>query len=129
MLLPGQAEYRCREQDVQEIDHLIGTMLDYARLDHPDKEMNWQLAPVAEWQWQSADKCRVQSHELQVENDLVSETFRVDPHLMELALSNLLVNACRYARKTVRLNTASRSVAGIPAPSSSTVHCHGQGGC
>ena len=91
------------EQDVQEIDQLIGTMLDYARLDHPDREMNWQLTPVDEWLERTAGKCRIQSHELRVENDLPSQMVRMDPHLMELALSNLLVNACRYARKLVRL--------------------------
>lgn len=61
------------EQDVQEIDQLIGTMLDYARLDHPDMEMNWQFTPVDEWLEQTASKCRIQSHELRVEKDLPSQ--------------------------------------------------------
>lgn len=91
------------EQDVREIDQLIGTMLDYARLDHPDMEMNWQLTPADEWLEQTASKCRILVHELRVENELTSRIVRMDPHLMELALSNLLVNACRYARSLVRL--------------------------
>ena len=35
--------------DVQEIDQLIGVMLDYARLDHPDLHMNWQHVPLDPW--------------------------------------------------------------------------------
>ena len=95
------------EQDVREIDELIGTMLDYARLDHPDTEMNWQLTPADEWLQQTASKCRLPGHEVRVENDLSLQMIRMDPHLMQLALSNLLVNACRYARKSVHLKLKS----------------------
>jgi signal transduction histidine kinase len=31
--------------DVQEIDDLIATMLNYARLDHPDLQMDWRQSP------------------------------------------------------------------------------------
>lgn len=88
-------------QDVQEIDQLIGTMLDYARLDHPDFEMRWQLTPLADWLEQIVSKFRVHSAELRIENDLPANTVRLDPHLMELALSNLLANACRYAKNLI----------------------------
>jgi signal transduction histidine kinase len=35
------------DTDVQEIDDLIATMLNYARLDHPDLQMNWQNVSIA----------------------------------------------------------------------------------
>ena len=35
--------------DVQEIDDLVASMLNYARLDHPDIAMHWQAVPAVAW--------------------------------------------------------------------------------
>jgi signal transduction histidine kinase len=92
-------------QDVQEIDDLISTMLNYARLDHPDLQMNWQDVPITPWLAETQDKVQA-SNEVTIRTDVASTVARMDPRLMSLALSNLLVNACRYANREVRCTIA-----------------------
>jgi signal transduction histidine kinase len=87
--------------DVLEVDQLIGTMLNYARLDHPELRMNWQDVPLDEWLEQTTDKCRQPGKTISVVRNEQPDTARMDPRLMGLALSNLLVNACRYGKETV----------------------------
>lgn len=89
------------DADVQEIDDLIATMLNYARLDHPELQMNWQNVPVAQWLAEAEHKVRP-SNGVSILTDITLDTARMDPRLMGLALSNLLVNACRYANQEVR---------------------------
>lgn len=92
--------------DVLEIDQLIGTMLSYARLDHPELRMNWQNVPLDEWLEQTAEKCRQPGKTVVIIADEQLDTARMDPRLMGLALSNLLVNACRYGREKVQCSVA-----------------------
>jgi len=92
--------------DVQEIDELIATMLNYARLDHPDLRMNWQQVPVAPWLTQVQEKCRHTDKNISIVSDEAIDTAWMDPRLMALALSNLLVNACRYADKRVKCSVS-----------------------
>lgn len=88
--------------DVQEIDQLIATMLSYARLDHPDLRMTWQDVPLDPWLTQSLEKCRQPGKVISVEKGEASDELCMDPRLMGLALSNLLVNARHYAKENVR---------------------------
>jgi len=90
------------DRDVQEIDDLIASMLNYARLDHPDLRMNWQQVPVSPWLEQTVDKCRQADTEIAVATDDAADSVWMDARLMALALSNLLVNACHYAKHRVR---------------------------
>ncbi len=92
--------------DVQEIDDLIASMLNYARLDHPDVKMHWQAVPSSAWLGQMLGK--FQSHQVQIAGDTAEAPDKVwmDPRLMELALSNLLVNASQYAKQQVRCSLA-----------------------
>ena len=92
--------------DVQEIDDLIASMLNYARLDHPDIKMHWQAVPSSAWLGQMLGKSR--SDQMQIAGDTTEAPDKVwmDPRLMELALSNLLVNASQYAGRQVRCSLA-----------------------
>lgn len=92
--------------DLQEIDGLIGSILNYARLDHPDLRMNIERVPLAAWVEQALDKCRQPGKDIAVVRDSRFDEAAVDPRLMAIALSNLVVNACRYARARVRLTLA-----------------------
>ena len=87
--------------DVAEIEGLINTMLDYARLDRFDLSFEPQLTPVDPWLEQIVTKFRLQNPTLRIEQQRTTEQVMIDPGLMELALSNLLVNACRYAKSRV----------------------------
>jgi len=99
---------RAMTDDVQEIDDLVAAMLNYARLDHPDTEMHWQDVPAAAWLSKIVEKSR--SDSIRIETDLADapDTVRMDPRLMELALSNLLVNAGKYAMREARCSLAQR---------------------
>jgi signal transduction histidine kinase len=92
--------------DLQEIDGLIGSILNFARLDHPDLRMNIERVPLAAWVEQALDKCRQPGKGVDVVRDSRFDEASVDPRLMAIALSNLVVNACRYARARVRLTLA-----------------------
>jgi len=88
--------------DVQEIDDLVAAMLNYARLDHPDTEMHWQDVPAAAWLSKIVDKTQSDPVEIALNLADTPHAVRMDPRLMELALSNLLVNARKYAKREAR---------------------------
>jgi two-component system, OmpR family, sensor kinase ParS len=109
-VLEGEVDESLREQlravnaDVQQIDDLISDMLDYARLDHPGMRMNCQAVPVAPWLRQILASCP--PHERTVEVKHGVDSAWMEPRLMELAVSNLLANALRYARQNVQVSVA-----------------------
>ena len=87
--------------DVQEIDDLIASMLNYARLDHPDIEMRWQAVPMEAWLERIIAKASGDAIRVEMRVAELPDKARMDPRLMELALSNLLVNAIKYANTKV----------------------------
>ena len=89
-------------QDVQEIDQLIATMLSYARLDHPDLQMNTQPVPVAPWLAEIEKKAHHPTIALKTHCDSDLDTVQMDSRLMGLALSNLLSNASRHADNEIQ---------------------------
>ncbi len=98
-----QADLAAIESDVQEVDRLITTMLNYARLDHPDTEMHWDTVPAGAWLAQIVDKASLPETEVNVAPIPDSIELQLDPRLMELAVSNLVVNACRHAQQRVKI--------------------------
>lgn len=90
------------DADVQEIDQLIASMLSYARLDHPEVRMHWQEVPLENWLKLVVDKSGVDSTDITLDTRNSPGQAWMDPRLMELALSNLLVNACRHSEHVVR---------------------------
>ena len=97
-----QDRLRAMTDDVQEIDDLVAAMLNYARLDHPDTEMHWQHVPAAAWLSRIVEKCRAETIRVTLDLADAPDTVWMDPRLMELALSNLLVNAGKYATREAR---------------------------
>jgi two-component system sensor kinase ParS len=108
-VLEGQVDDHLRDQlravntDVQQIDDLISDMLDYARLDHPGMRMNSQAVPLAPWLRQIVASSPPHERHVEVRHDGL-ETAWMEPRLMELALSNLLANALRYAKARVQIS-------------------------
>jgi signal transduction histidine kinase len=96
-----RAQLAAMNDDVQEVDDLIASMLNYARLDHPDITMHWQNVPAVEWLEQIIGKNQTESIRIDLHAEGVPDTVGMDPRLMELALSNLLVNATKYTSNTV----------------------------
>jgi len=81
-------------------------MLNYARLDHPDIEMHWQDVPSEAWLGKIVEKTPGNAVRIELTAESAPDTIRMDPRLMELALSNLLVNATKYAEQQVRCSLA-----------------------
>jgi two-component system, OmpR family, sensor kinase ParS len=108
-VLEGEVDEHLREQlravnaDVQQIDDLISDMLDYARLDHPGMRMDCQEVPLAPWLRQILASSPPHQRTVSIQHDGL-ETAWMEPRLMELAISNLLANALRYARQAVRIS-------------------------
>ena len=92
---------RAMSEDVQEIDDLVSSMLNYARLDHPDIEMHWQAVPVRNWLDKIVEKIPGDAVRVDETTGDSPDTVSMDPRLMELALSNLLVNATKYGKHDV----------------------------
>ncbi|HEX6398827.1 MAG TPA: ATP-binding protein [Steroidobacteraceae bacterium] len=93
-------QLRAVSNDVQQIDDLISDMLDYARLDHPGLRMDCVSVELAPWLRHVLDSCPPHDRHVSVRCGEL-ESVWMEPRLMELALSNLLANALRYARKNV----------------------------
>lgn len=101
-------ELAAMNDDVQEIDDLIASMLNYARLDHPDIKMHWQAVPARAWFEQVTNKSRTDAVQIEGHIEDAPDTVWMDPRLMELALSNLLVNATKYTENNVRCSLAQK---------------------
>lgn len=101
-----KAKLAAMNDDVQEVDDLIASMLNYARLDHPDTTMHWQTVPANEWLELIVRKNQPESIQIDLCIESAPNTIAMDPRLMELALSNLLVNATKYACEGARCSLA-----------------------
>lgn len=90
--------------DVTQIDNLITRLLEHAKLDHPDLRMDWQEVELHGWlRHVLAQACPPDRPvELAVDGNIGS--VNMDPRLMELAVSNLVTNAGRYARQVIRVS-------------------------
>jgi two-component system sensor kinase ParS len=108
-VLEGEVDEHLRGQlravnaDVQQIDDLISDMLDYARLDHPGLRMNRQEVPLAPWLRQVVAMSPPHEKAVSTLQQDGIETAWMEPRLKQLALSNLLANALRYARQQVTI--------------------------
>jgi signal transduction histidine kinase len=98
-----RGQLRAVNADVQQIDDLISDMLDYARLDHPGLRMTCQTVPLAPWLRQVLLSCPPHEKNVTSLQQGGIDTAWMEPRLMELALSNLLANALRYAKQRVNV--------------------------
>jgi two-component system, OmpR family, sensor kinase ParS len=111
-VLEGEVDERVHQQlravsdDVRQLDELISDMLDYARLDHPGLRMDGQSVALEPWLSQVLASCPPHEREVAVVRRQDLQSLWMEPRLMELALSNLLANALRYARSSVRIEAA-----------------------
>jgi signal transduction histidine kinase len=96
-----RAQLRAVNADVQQIDDLITDMLDYARLDHPGLRMDCREVPLAPWLQQVLSILGSHDKVVRTVHDDALTGVWMEPRLMELALSNLLANGLRYARRQV----------------------------
>ena len=117
-----KAQVEALDADVREIDELIASMLNYARLDHPEVRMHWQDVPASNWIRLMVDKASTDGETIELDTSDCPAKVKMDPRLMELALSNLLVNARRYGNGRVRC-----TMAGVGGDCVLTVEDDGEG--
>jgi signal transduction histidine kinase len=99
--------------DIGQVDALIASLLDYARLDHPDLRMEWQQVEALPWLRQVIVACAAQDRQIELRGpSSPGATLRLEPRLMALALSNLIVNGCRHARQRLIVTTLERGEGG-----------------
>ena len=89
-------------KDVNEIDQLLDAMLKYAQLEHPDTIVAWQSLSVEDLLTLIESKKR-SSPIIELTHVVVNpdQLLVCDPHLMVLAVSNLIENAIRYANQKI----------------------------
>jgi signal transduction histidine kinase len=98
---PIQKQLNEINADVTQIDALIASLLEYARLDHPDLRMDWQEVALEPWFAHALAASGTPNRTIQLSGvDSLARAW-LEPRLMELALSNLVANACRFARSRV----------------------------
>lgn len=103
---PVQKQLNDINHDVAQIDALIASLLEYARLDHPDLGMNYQEVVLDTWIAHTLAAATTTPFNIRVAGVEPLTTVWMEPRLMELALSNLVSNACRFARHSVHVEFA-----------------------
>ena len=105
-LPPSLAEQSAEiHNNVNEIDQLLDAMLRYARLEHPDTIVAWQSLEVEELLVLMQSNQRPASM-IDITYLGASEQGIIvcDPHLIILAVSNLIENAMRYANRKIQVS-------------------------
>jgi two-component system sensor histidine kinase RstB len=95
------------ENDLEELDDLIDSSLTYARFERERPPLNPVPVLFAAWLDEQIDHLRILGRDKDIELDLAelpaSLTVDLDRRYMPHAISNLLRNAIKYARRTIRV--------------------------
>ncbi|MGJ8679325.1 ATP-binding protein [Paraglaciecola sp.] len=93
------------QQDINELERLVQEMLDYASSNVQIPEMNWTEIPVKQLCHKITQKLtasHLQGIQIQLQGDDIYVL--ADEHFIERAVSNLIVNAARYAKHKLHIN-------------------------
>lgn len=103
-----RAELSGIDQDVNELQQLTQAMLDFAKLDHPDMAIETQTMDARQWLTSYTAKqqrhCQPLLLTARIDHNDQRHTLNADPYWLELALSNLVNNATRYAQTTIDIH-------------------------
>jgi signal transduction histidine kinase len=94
--------------DVDELDSLISEMLTHAALDREDPKLSFSTQPVVPLLKKIVANTGMEANSKTIELDIGYEgtqklAARFEPNYMSRALTNLLVNALRYAKQVVKI--------------------------
>ena len=92
--------------DVSQLEKIITRLLEHVRLDHPDLRMDWQEVDLSGWLRHVLAASTLPGKKVELDIAETLEVATIDPRLMELAVSNLVANACRHARERVVVRAA-----------------------
>ena len=95
-------EWLAMSQDLDELERLVQEMLDYAAMESTEPEMNVAEVPIRSLCQAQVDKL-AKSHlkKLSVTVTGSEHMLWVDGHLVERAITNILLNASRYAKQQI----------------------------
>ena len=107
----SQKEIRHIYKDLDEMEDIINTLLNYAQLDNPDKAIQLKSVSANEWFLEQVEKFTQSPYKntISVEQLAIDTTLNIDPYLMGLALSNLVYNAIRYGNTAVHIDITDRN--------------------
>ena len=89
-------------EEVAQLEDIISTMLDYAKLDYLDSPLQAEWVPAKTWIDSIFDRFKHPTVCLKLDSQFSDHhQLLLDPRLMELALSNLINNAIKYADSSV----------------------------
>jgi len=111
MVEEGQEEVKHIYKDLNEMEEIIRTLLDYAQLDNPDKVIQLRQVSANEWFMAQVEKFTnaPQQKKIATKNLVNDVTLTIDSYLMGLALSNLINNAIRYGNSAISITLAHRN--------------------
>jgi two-component system sensor histidine kinase RstB len=102
--------WKMMESDLDELDSLIDSSLTYARFEREQPEIHLGPVDFAEWLEDEIDSIRIlgRTLTLSVDTSALPPGLRVqlDRKSLPYAIKNLLRNAIRYARTTIRVSAA-----------------------
>jgi signal transduction histidine kinase len=94
-------------RDTNKLTHLVGNILDFAKIEEGKKEYNLEETDLIEWLGETVENFRKENFQRQIQ---IHTKFPADiPHLgidrnaMALAVNNLLDNAIRYSKNIIEI--------------------------
>ncbi len=100
------------EDDLNELDNLIDSSLDYARFEREPPELNLSSVELAPWLESKINSLRILSrtHEITVDCQALppGQLVELDQKSMPYAVTNLLRNALKYARSRIVISAEVR---------------------
>jgi len=100
-----QTELAGIDQDVRELEQLTQAMLNFAKLDHPDMAIERQWLNAHHWISSYVEKQSRHSDTVALLLKIADEDDKTDifadPYWLELAVSNIVNNAMRYAQSEI----------------------------
>lgn len=103
---PDNAPYiQGMADDVQELETLVEELLSYARMERAELKPSWEKHPFAPWLISLCDHLQLEAAQktlhCRIDKPEDKRPLRLDPRLLERALSNLIRNAIRHAQSRV----------------------------
>ena len=101
------------EDDLDELDNLIDSSLNYARFEREPPELNLSLVELAPWLEEKIDSLRILNRTLDISVDCQAlppgQQVELDQKSMPYAVTNLLRNALKYAKSRILISSEVRN--------------------
>ncbi|GLS28016.1 hypothetical protein GCM10007877_37350 [Marinibactrum halimedae] len=112
--LGNHNELHAIKQDIQDIDELLDTILNFTKLDQPDVPVNPQSIPAKEWMDDIIHKFKrtatFTKKSINISVNIPDKIkFFADPTLLSLAANNLIANAGRHTKTRINISIGKKN--------------------